>query len=205
LFALQEEIVQTIVTTLAIKISAAERARVMRKDTDNLEAYDYVLRGWEYFKAGTRSANVKSKEMFKKAIELNPNDASSLHRFAMLTLYSGQTDEAIAAVKTALRFDPNIAPSAFYLLGIGNYLKGQYNYATKALKKGVVRRSDFVDLHVALAAAYAQGGRQEDAAGQAKTVLRLAPFFEVESYGEAFRNPADREKILAGLRKAGLE
>ena len=283
LFALQEEIVQTIVTTLAIKISAAERARAMRKDTENLEAYDYVLRGWEYYKERTRSANVKSKEMFKKAIELdpnyadayvrlassymsemsygwtefpaqtvqkafdlvdkaltldesnaaahallgyfyifrgeyelassalqraialNPNDASSHRRFAMVALYSGRTDEAIAAAKTALRFDPNISPSAYYCLGSGNYLKGQYNDAIKALKMGVARKSDFVDLHIILAASYAQGRRQEDAVRETKTVLRLDPFFKVESYGEAFRNPADRKKILDGLRKAGLK
>jgi len=36
-------------------------------------------------------------------------------------------------------------------------------------------------------------------------VLMLEPFFEVDSYGTAFRDPADRERIRAGLRKAGLK
>jgi adenylate cyclase len=37
LFAVQEEIVQTIVTKLAVRVDVAERARAMRKDTANLE------------------------------------------------------------------------------------------------------------------------------------------------------------------------
>ncbi len=35
--------------------------------------------------------------------------------------------------------------------------------------------------------------------------LMLQPFFELDSYGMAFRNPADRERIRDGLRKAGLK
>jgi tetratricopeptide (TPR) repeat protein len=283
LFAVQNEIVQTIVATLAIKVKKAERERAMHKDTDSLAAYDYLLRGREHYNQKTLSANIKAKEMFKKAIdldpdyanayvalarsysddlaygwtefpamtmqkaldlvnkaltldesnagarallgssyvrrgeyelasselqlaiELNPNDASSLRALGWVMLTSGRTDEAIDAVKTALRFDPNSSPSAFFFLGIGYYFKGQYDDAIKILKKGINRKSDFVDLHIALAAAYAQGGRQEDAASEAKVVLQLNPFFEVESYGEAFQNSANREKIREGLRKAGLK
>jgi adenylate cyclase len=283
IFAVQNEIVQTIVTTLAIKVGKAERARAMYKDTDNLEAYDYLLRGWEHHKQRTRSKNVKAKEMFKKAIELdpayanayvalarsyvsdlgygwtefpaqtrqkaldlvnkaltldesnagahallgiyyvyqgeyelafselrraidlNPNDASSHHTLGWVMLYSGHTNEAIDALKTALRFDPNTSPSAYLFLGIGHYLKEQYDSAIKILKKGVGRKADFVDLHVALAATYAQSGRQEDAVREVKTVLELNPFFEAGSYGTVYRNPAHRDKIIAGLRKAGLK
>jgi adenylate cyclase len=283
LFSVQEEIVQMIVTTLAIKIDAAERSRAMRKDTDSLEAYDYLLRGWEYYNQRTRSANVKAKEMFKKAIELdpsyadayialaksytndlaygwtefpertgqkaldlinkaltldesnpgahamlgaayvylgefdlafselqqaielNPNDASSYGTLGWVMLFSDQIDAAIDALKTALRFDPNSSPSTFYLLGIGYYLKEQYGDAIKTLKKGESRKPDFVEFHVALAATYAQAGQLEDARREATLVLELNPFFEVDSYGTAFRNPASRDKILHGLRNAGLK
>ena len=45
LFAVQDEIVQQIVTALAVKVSAAERQRVSRKETTSMDAYDYYLRG----------------------------------------------------------------------------------------------------------------------------------------------------------------
>lgn len=78
IFVLQGEIVQTIVATLAIKVSEAELARAMYKDTSSLEAYDYVMRGWEYFSRSTRSANIKAKEMFRKAAELDSDYGDAL-------------------------------------------------------------------------------------------------------------------------------
>jgi hypothetical protein len=56
-----------------------------------------------------------------------------------------------------------------------------------------------------LAAAYAQLGRSEDAKRSAERAMKLHPFFEVESSFTLFRNSVDREKILEGLRKAGLK
>src|SRR5207247_2683080 len=45
LFALQDEIVQKIVTTLKLQLTLEEQGFSMRKHTDNLEAYDAFLRG----------------------------------------------------------------------------------------------------------------------------------------------------------------
>src|SRR5438093_1065497 len=50
IFALQDEIVRKIVTTLKLQLSLREQGiLVVRKTTDNLEAYDYFLRGVESF------------------------------------------------------------------------------------------------------------------------------------------------------------
>lgn len=283
IFALQGEIVQTIVATLAIKVDEAEIARAMRKDTTSLEAYDYVMRGWQYFSRRTRSANVKAKEMFRKAIELdpdygdaywalgraqfrnatsgwteffsqsmqqaqdlakkalsleesnaaphallgacyvyqgeyelaiselqraielNPNFPDAYSTLGRVMLYSSHTGDAIKALETTLRLNPNTNAGSFFLLGLGYYLTGRYDDAIRTLKQGLGRDYNHADLHIALAAAYAQAGHLEDAAREAKTVLKLNPFFEVDSYGTAFRNPADRERIGEGLRKAGLK
>ena len=48
IFALQDEIVQKIVTTLKLQLTLQEQGNLARKRTDNLEAYDYYLRGLEY-------------------------------------------------------------------------------------------------------------------------------------------------------------
>jgi hypothetical protein len=36
-------------------------------------------------------------------------------------------------------------------------------------------------------------------------ILRISPFFKLDFYGQAYQNPDHREKIVAGLRKAGLK
>jgi hypothetical protein len=60
-------------------------------------------------------------------------------------------------------------------------------------------------IHLGLAAAYARLGRSEDAKDSAEMAKKLHPLFEVESSFTLFRNSTDREKILEGLRKAGLK
>ncbi len=49
IFAMQDEIVQKIVTTLNLQLTLEEQGVIVRKHTDNLEAYDAFLRGVEYF------------------------------------------------------------------------------------------------------------------------------------------------------------
>ena len=46
IFALQDEVVQKIVTTLKLQLTLREQGHIVRKNTDNLEAYDYLL-AWD--------------------------------------------------------------------------------------------------------------------------------------------------------------
>jgi adenylate cyclase len=76
IFALQDEIVQKIVTTLRLQLASWERGILVRKHTDNLEAYDFYLRGVEsWFRAWgetQKESNARARQMFEKALELDP-------------------------------------------------------------------------------------------------------------------------------------
>src|SRR5215471_5798046 len=75
IFALQDEIVQKIVTTLKLQLTLQEQGVIVRKTTDNLEAYNAVLRGGGYFWRTTKEANAQARQMYEKAIELDPQYA----------------------------------------------------------------------------------------------------------------------------------
>jgi len=120
-------------------------------------------------------------------------------------LYSGRMDEAIYWIESALRLNPNLSLGAFMLLGQAYYLNGRYEDAITILKKGLAKNPDYMGHHLMLAAAYAQAGYTEEAKRSAAKVLRLDPFFELDSYGTVFRNSEDRAQIVQGLRKAGLK
>jgi len=283
IFKLQDEIVQTIVAKMAIRIDETERARAMRKDTDNLQAYDYLLRGWEYFYQNTRGGNKHARLMFERAIEidpryasayaalawchlydfyfgwsmfpnkslerahdfakealsieesnapahsalgsiylrrtqyelaiielqraleLNPNDTLSQHQLGSVMLYSGRKDKAIYWLESALNLNPHLPLAGLMILGQAYYLTGQYEEAIKALKKGIAKNPEYVGYHIMLAAANAQAGHAKEAKHWASEVLRLDPFFDIDSYGSVFRNPKDRAQIINGLQKAGLD
>ncbi len=283
IFALQDEIIQTIVRTLSVKIDATERARVLRLDTANLKAYDYVLKGRYHYYRFTRSDNITARELFNQAIDLdlqyalayaalaqthtaavlygwtefpdsalqqavdlarkalsidgssalahvvlgsvykrrgkidlalreyqkalalNPNDVESIKNLGSTFLHVGRTEDAIRLFETARRFDPVFSPGDFMNMGIAYYLKGRYAEAIRTLELGAIQKPDFAGNYIALAAAYAQAGRIEDASQSADMVKKLYPFFDLKSYGSVFRNSEDRSKIIAGLRKAGLK
>lgn len=141
----------------------------------------------------------------RRAIELNPNDAESYGSLGSAMLYSGRTEEAIQSMETEMRFNPHLSPGDFMQLGLAYYLRDRYEDSIRILERGVGQRPGFVGHHIGLAAAYAQLGSSEEARQAADTVLLLSPFFETESYGTAFRNPADRAALVEGLRKAGLK
>jgi adenylate cyclase len=75
IFTLQDEIVQKIVTTLKLQLTLREQGYLVRKTTNNLEAYDYFLRGREYSSRGTKETNVQARQMYERAIELDPQYA----------------------------------------------------------------------------------------------------------------------------------
>jgi adenylate cyclase len=70
IFALQDEIVQQIVTTLRLQLTLQEQGVIVRKHTANLEAYDSFLRGVEYGWRLTKDDNARARQMFEKAVAL---------------------------------------------------------------------------------------------------------------------------------------
>ena len=90
-------------------------------------------------------------------------------------------------------------------LGLAYYLKERYDDSIRVLERSLNRNPNFVNSHIVVAAAYARAGRDRDAAHAAQAVGRLNPFFRIETYGSLFRNPADKEEVAVGLKKAGLE
>jgi len=77
IFAVQDEIVQKIVTTLQLQLTVEERGYIERKTTDNLEAYDTLLRGVELFSRTTKETNAQARQMFEKALVLDPQYAEA--------------------------------------------------------------------------------------------------------------------------------
>ena len=184
IFALQGEIVQTIVATLAIKVGEAELARAMRKDTNSLEAYDYILRGWQYFSRQTRSANIKAKEIFRKAIELDP-DYGAAYTALGWTYYmdatSGWTEFPVRAMqraqdlaKEALRLEESHAGS-HGLLGTCYLYRGEYDLAISELQRAIKLNPNSPLGYHTLGMGLLYAGLTDDAITASETALRLNP------------------------------
>ncbi len=186
-------------------VKALEEAYKYAKKAIDIEpsnALAHTTIGYIYMRAGEYDLAI---EELQRAIELNPNDWRSYRHLGAIMLYSGRTDEALQWYEISMRYDPYVSPGMLMNIGIGNYLNGNYDEALKWLEKAATLSPSFLGSHIVLAATYAQIGRMQDAASEVAEIKRLAPFFEIDIYGGAYRNPKDRAKIVAGLEKAGLQ
>jgi TolB-like protein/Flp pilus assembly protein TadD len=73
IFALQDQITQKIVSALAVKLTGTEKQIIVQKGTNNVQAYDEFLRGWEHYLRWTPDDLAKAIRSFKKATEMDPN------------------------------------------------------------------------------------------------------------------------------------
>ncbi|MGE0237747.1 MAG: tetratricopeptide repeat protein [Parvibaculaceae bacterium] len=116
IFSLQDEITRTIVEQLRVKLLPEERAAIEDAPTQNIEAYTNFLKGKQIFRVGTRSSLVKARQMYARALEIDPSYAKayvglancasylkSFHGFAITV------EEILATVDKALLLDPDLA------------------------------------------------------------------------------------------------
>jgi adenylate cyclase len=73
IFAVQDEVTAEIVTAMAVTLTPDEQQRLVRKGTDNLEAYDYLLRAREKWWQLSREGTTDAEAMLELAIALDPD------------------------------------------------------------------------------------------------------------------------------------
>lgn len=75
-FAIQDEIAQSIARALRVMMSDDERRAIGKVQTENVQAYDYYLRGRQYFYRHFGGPGLSfARHMFTRATEIDPNYA----------------------------------------------------------------------------------------------------------------------------------
>ncbi|HEU0155847.1 MAG TPA: winged helix-turn-helix domain-containing protein [Stellaceae bacterium] len=139
-----------------------------------------------------------------RAIAINPNDARAIAGRGNALMWTGQTDNAIAALEAARHLDPDLGPLDRFALSLAYYLKRRYGDAIEEARLNLRKTEGANFSRIVLAAAYAEAGRAEEAAPVVAQIHRLDPTFDPQQFGSKFLSPADLENLRDGLRKAGL-
>lgn len=143
-FAIQEEIAQAIVDALAITLSPGERRALKQVATADAQAYDFYLRGRNFFYQARRRGLTFALQMFSRAIEFDPNYAlayagiADCHAFMYLNFERQEVHrrEAEAASLKALELDPGLA-EAFVARGVALSVGDRMDEAEKAFEAAV--------------------------------------------------------------------
>ncbi|MCH7936350.1 MAG: hypothetical protein IH994_04555 [Proteobacteria bacterium] len=116
IFDLQDEITASVVGALQPELVRAEAKRIKQKRPENLDAYDYTLRGLAHMDLVNPEDSLKAFELFLKAIEIDPGYArayasASWHyrrqvQIHGMVLSEEEQAECIRLAELALKSDP---------------------------------------------------------------------------------------------------
>ncbi|MEO8193290.1 MAG: protein kinase [Gemmatimonadales bacterium] len=117
IFAIQDDISGAIVKALRVILTEGEKKQIEKARTENVQAYDYYLRGRQYFHQLRRKSLEYARQMFNKAIEIDPEYARAYSGVAdscsMLYTYFDAREfnlrQADVASHKALELEPELA------------------------------------------------------------------------------------------------
>jgi len=143
-FAIQDEIAQNIARALRVMLSDTEKQAIAKAPTANVQAYDYYLRGRQFFHQFRGKAFGFAREMFKRAIETDPNYARAYAGIAdccsFLFMYFESSEanlrEADRASLRALELDPSLA-EAHASRGLAVALNKRYDEAAREFETAI--------------------------------------------------------------------
>ena len=214
IFELQDEIIETVVRKLALKVDETERARAMRKDTTNLEAYDYILRGYHQYYKRDRDSVGKAKVFFKKAIALDPSSASAYVGLAKVRRREanfGWTEfpdkayqQAETLLKKALSID-DTNTGAHTELGYVYMRHTKYDLAISELERAIELNPNDWRTYRLMAPVMLYSGRTDEALKWYHAALRYDPALSpgmLMNMGIAYFLKEQNDEAIKWLRKS---
>ncbi len=118
IFQIQTDIAERVAAALQVTLLGAEREALEAEPTENLEAYDYYLRGIDYYRRGFLEREIRlGIHMFERAVELDPTFALAhawlgFEHTGMYHLFYDRSAERLAearaALDEALRLEPEL-------------------------------------------------------------------------------------------------
>ena len=142
----------------------------------------------------------------KKAVELNPSNAFALFHLGNVLDLAGNPDEGITNMKKGFQFNPLGRIHYFMSVLARAHLNARrYEDAVEWARKAIHHLPDHARAHAILAIGLAHLGRLAEARVALDECERVGPGFAKRwALLRQYRNPADNEHILEGLRKARL-
>jgi adenylate cyclase len=216
IFAVQDEIVRKIVTTLKLQIPLMEQGYFVRKRTGNLEAYDTFLHGVEFYRRAFSETNKElheqAQQMFEKAIALDPQFAEAyvwLGQIYWLRWFYGwnptlQTlEQAGELAQRAIALDDSL-PMPHWVLGLVYVWKKQHDQAIVKAERAIALGPNDAEGYFVLGDVLVFAGRPEEGIGLIKQAMRLNPRYPItylHDLGWAYRVAGQCEEAIVLLKK----
>jgi serine/threonine-protein kinase len=185
IFAIQDEISLTIVDKLRVKLLHEEKEQLMKRFTEDVEAYNLYLKGRYFWNKRTKESFRKAMEFFKQSIEKDPNftlaysglaDSYNLLGFYNFAPPKEVFPKAKEAALKALKIDDTIAEAYASLAFVQLYYDWNWKDAHENFKKAVELSPGYPTAHHWYAEYLTVVGLIDEAIVEAKRALEFDPF-----------------------------
>lgn len=183
IFAVQDEITESVTIAIAPAIAQAEQQRAMRKPPESLNAWSAYQRGLWHLAKGNVGDLGFALNFFQQAIELDPNFAGGYHGFARSHLLA--TDYGLRSFDEARQLAEPLARRAVALdgadaeahadLAMVLWARGDLAGAQAEAERALTLSPNLASAHAVLGAAFVFSGRQKDGAAALEKSIRLDP------------------------------
>ena len=185
IFDVQDEITLSVVDALKLKLIGTEKALVLKRYTESVEAYELYLKGRYHWWKTAPEEFVKGREFFERAVEVDPNYALSYAglssyygfgaAFGMVPLEVGWP-KAVAANQRALELDDTLAEVHVNEGGINMVYRRDFDAAEKNIKRSLELNPRFQEAHFIYSDFLLTRGRFDEGIAEARHAVALDPF-----------------------------
>lgn len=215
-FTVQSELTTEIVAQLAPYIGRSEATAAAQRPTDNLQAYDLVLRARHRYRHGAQDAEalMEARGIYQRALEMDPAYAAARAGLALTYIAdvarrsngratAHELELGLSEARQAVRLDPNLS-LGYQVISFGLAVQGDYAGGLQAAKRAVELNPNDPDSMMALAKAQVRFGDYADAVANAERARRLhpmAPEYYAYVHGQALYAADRRDEsatVIAG-------
>jgi TolB-like protein/tetratricopeptide (TPR) repeat protein len=142
----------------------------------------------------------------ERALALDPNYAHAYATLGLTLYYAREPERSLHFLERAIRLDPHYPDQFLHFLGLTYFALGRFDEAAAVLERRLIRNPNTDVSRVLLASIYGHLGRYEEARQCWEQALKVNPAYSLEHRRciLPYRDPADFDRIVNGLRKAGL-
>jgi TolB-like protein/DNA-binding winged helix-turn-helix (wHTH) protein/cytochrome c-type biogenesis protein CcmH/NrfG len=212
-FAVQDEVTQSIVSALALNLTSQEKQRLAKQATANLQAYDLFQEGQRLYKISTLETNQQALEVYRKAVEIDPLYGRAYGAMAVVLAINyrrdwtdtpnATLDRALQLAKKAVALDDS-TPQTWWALGFVHLAQKDFAQAEQAAMKSIEVAPNYADGYGLLAVINSYAGNPEKAIAYNDKGIRLNPYYSHEylvTYGLAYYTLADYTRAISILEQ----